>query len=624
MTETFLPLNQLRLGQDIGINARRIGDAADLKDITASLKANGVLIPLLIYVEDEIGYVVDGSRRLRGLLSLLDVDQVPPGLPVPVRDGGFKNRAEALAASVIANGERSDMHPVDLYEAVSKLAAEGMTEADIAAVLIMPRKAVKQAQALSRIAPPILEAWRAGKVAADVAQAFTVCPDLEKQAEVFERLSKNHNLQAYYVKNLLTADTPERGNDIEFIGGVKAAKKAGVLFLEDLFGDSKYVSNPELLTELVDKKFGDQAAALLEDGWKWAVRNEDEENYYRHRSMAPANLLPTDEETARLEELRTEADDAGTGYQRRQELREEINAINLAIRGRSYTAEEKAIAGCVLFTAGSSIRIDYGRVRPADEPAVDPASAAIAGVEERGPKVEPDKPDSKEPKALLDVLRQVKTDAIAAAIATDTIEFALSVAVASMLSEGFRTGGGPVHISTRGSVSADAIPDLVRPPEELETYGQILTWALDLDLATLNLAFCQQMGQCVDATTRSMYDPMSGNHKSVRWDAIAALAGNLAGEPFQGALTSRFDPALYCASARKAQVMAAVEEAKGKDAVKALKKLKGEEFVAKAAADLQGTGWLPLELRLGEYQGPGAAAPAAPSEVVEGADADAA
>jgi ParB family chromosome partitioning protein len=55
----------------------------------------------------------------------------------------------------------------------------------------------------------------------------------------------------------------------------------------------------------------------------------------------------------------------------------------------------------------------------------------------------------------------------------------------------------------------------------------------------------------------------------------------------------------YCASVSKAQLVAAVEEASGKEAAEPLKMMKKAGAVTAAAAALEGTRWLPSLLRRG-------------------------
>jgi len=98
-----LPLAQL---QESPNNPRRYFDDAALQELASSIRAQGVLSPLLVRpINGTHGHeIVAGARRFRAA-QLAGLDSVP------VRIVHLSN-AEALEAMLIENLQRSDLHPL--------------------------------------------------------------------------------------------------------------------------------------------------------------------------------------------------------------------------------------------------------------------------------------------------------------------------------------------------------------------------------------------------------------------------------------------------------------------------------------------------------------------------------
>ncbi len=99
-----VPLAQL---QESPANPRRVFDDAAMQELAASIRAQGVLSPLLVRpVNSTHGYeIVAGARRFRAA-------QLAEAETVPVRIVNLSD-AEALEAMLIENLQRSDLHPLN-------------------------------------------------------------------------------------------------------------------------------------------------------------------------------------------------------------------------------------------------------------------------------------------------------------------------------------------------------------------------------------------------------------------------------------------------------------------------------------------------------------------------------
>jgi ParB family chromosome partitioning protein len=108
-----LPLSQLNESKS---NPRRAFDDAALKELTASIRSQGVLSPLLVRPLTENGFeIVAGARRYRAA-------QMAELVTVPVRIVNLSD-AEALAAQLVENLIRAEIHPMEEAEGFARLLA---------------------------------------------------------------------------------------------------------------------------------------------------------------------------------------------------------------------------------------------------------------------------------------------------------------------------------------------------------------------------------------------------------------------------------------------------------------------------------------------------------------------
>jgi ParB/RepB/Spo0J family partition protein len=102
-------------------------DLGDITDMVASVKAHGILQPLVVEVHPELPGVYQllaGHRRLAAA-KRAKLDQVP----VMIRAG---NASEPEELMLVENCQRADLNPMDKAEAMGKLRAKGYANVRIA------------------------------------------------------------------------------------------------------------------------------------------------------------------------------------------------------------------------------------------------------------------------------------------------------------------------------------------------------------------------------------------------------------------------------------------------------------------------------------------------------------
>ncbi|MGD0942126.1 MAG: ParB/RepB/Spo0J family partition protein [Terracidiphilus sp.] len=97
-------------------NPRRVFDDVSLRELAASIRSQGMLSPLLVRPLTENGFeIVAGARRYRAA-------QMAESVTVPVRIVNLSD-AEALAAQLVENLIRAEIHPMEEAEGFARLLA---------------------------------------------------------------------------------------------------------------------------------------------------------------------------------------------------------------------------------------------------------------------------------------------------------------------------------------------------------------------------------------------------------------------------------------------------------------------------------------------------------------------
>jgi ParB family transcriptional regulator, chromosome partitioning protein len=153
-----------------------------IEELAASIKAQGVVQPLVVSLEEDGTYViVAGERRWRasrraGLESV----------PVVVRQ--VADDRELLELALVENLQRSDLNPLEEAEAYLALQEKfGLSQEDIASRVGKARTTVTNALRLLRLPDEVQELMRGGRLTAGQARPLLGLPSREAQVALAER-----------------------------------------------------------------------------------------------------------------------------------------------------------------------------------------------------------------------------------------------------------------------------------------------------------------------------------------------------------------------------------------------------------------------------------------------------
>lgn len=364
------------------IDSRKTGREDAINGLAASIDAHGLLLPILVRPTGGVPRrfeVVAGNRRLAALRLVaqkngIAEDRFPVACNILDCDD-----AAAFEASLAENVVRLPPHPIDQYEAFAGVQVDhpDWTAADIAARFGLTSRAVEQTLALGGLHPDIRAAWRSGEIDAASAKAFTLARgDLEKQKEVFDRLSRVGQLYASHILAAISGRMPGGGR-VDISGALTAVgadvyREAGGAIIEDLFGDQTVVSDEALLEELLSARLAAVCDELVREGWAWALPRSGVSNHWSWPRTFPKKKKGTPEQEARAEEVRVRMRDISSADDLTDDESEEYDALDVEldkiqrdIEKRSYSDKAKKGLGCfVWLDHNGAIDMSFGHQRP--------------------------------------------------------------------------------------------------------------------------------------------------------------------------------------------------------------------------------------------------------------------
>ena len=155
------------------LQPRRHFDDVALKELTASIREQGILQPLIVRPTrsgDDTFEIVAGERRWRAA-QRAQVHEAP----VIIRD--FTD-AEALAVALIENIQRDELSPLEEAEAYSRLAGDfDKTQEEVADVVGKSRSHVANMMRLLNLPEDVRDMLAAGELTAGHARAILRAPD---------------------------------------------------------------------------------------------------------------------------------------------------------------------------------------------------------------------------------------------------------------------------------------------------------------------------------------------------------------------------------------------------------------------------------------------------------------
>ncbi len=267
----FIPLASLSVSR---ANMRHGKRPPDVGDILPSVRARGVLVPVLVRAGGSTGStggtfeIVAGRRRFHAALAVAAERPDDAGaamLPCAIIDDN--DDAAAVEASLIENLARLDPDEVAQWETFVRLTREGRTPADIAATFGLAGSVVRRILALGNLLPRIRSLYRQGDIDTATIRHLTLATKRQQQAW----LALLDDPQSH-------APTGERlrawllgGAAIPADHALFDVDASGLAIAEDLFRETRWFADADAFWTAQNAAVAARADAYRAAGWQEVV-----------------------------------------------------------------------------------------------------------------------------------------------------------------------------------------------------------------------------------------------------------------------------------------------------------------------------------------------------------------
>jgi ParB family chromosome partitioning protein len=265
-------------------NMRGKGKAPDLSNILPSIRARGILVPLIVRPasgsesescreQDGPGQcgpeqgsperyeIVAGKRRYLSALAIAEEAGGIDPLPCAVIEAG--DDAAALEASLIENIARLDPDEVTRWETFTRLVREGRNPEDIALTFGLTELQVKRTLSLGNLTPRIRNLYRSGDIDAVTVKQLT----LASRAQQKEWLAMLDDPKAYCPTGSQLKAWLLGGMSIPTATAIFDLASYGGEIISDLFGDETYFASADAFWAAQNEAVEAKADAYRVEGW---------------------------------------------------------------------------------------------------------------------------------------------------------------------------------------------------------------------------------------------------------------------------------------------------------------------------------------------------------------------
>lgn len=245
-------------------NMRARGSKPDIANILPSIRARGVLVPLIVRATDtaERFEIVAGKRRYHAALAVAEEGGEGEALPCTVIAAG--DDAAALEASLIENVARLDPDEVTRWESFTRLVKEGRTPEDIALTFGLTELQVKRTLALGNLLPRIRGLYRKGDIDAATVRHLTLASKARQRdwLALFDDpeayCPTGHQLKAWLFGGVSIPVSSALFDITDYPGEV----------ISDLFGDERWFADAVSFWAAQTPAIEAKAESYREAGWR--------------------------------------------------------------------------------------------------------------------------------------------------------------------------------------------------------------------------------------------------------------------------------------------------------------------------------------------------------------------
>lgn len=277
MKLAFLPLDKLGASK---ANMRSHARAPDVTDLLSSVRARGVLVPILVRPADDDRFEIVAGRRRHAAACLVAEERRAGGsdeaepMPCAIIEAG--DDAAALEASLIENIARLDPDEVTRWETFTALVRKGRSIDDLATTFGLPELMIRRTLALGNLLPRIRTLYRDGRIDGTTVRHLTLASKSQQKAWLALLddddgwCPTGHQLKAWLFGGQSIPTAHALFDPATCPGGI----------VSDLFGEGGYFADADRFWTAQNEAIAARRQAFLDAGWSDAVIVPPSEHFH--------------------------------------------------------------------------------------------------------------------------------------------------------------------------------------------------------------------------------------------------------------------------------------------------------------------------------------------------------
>lgn len=248
------------------LNMRHGRKTPDVSDILPTVRARGVLVPLLVRPSgDDLFEIVAGRRRYHAASLVADEHRTVGGEiePIPCAIMETDDDASALEASLIENIARLDPDEISQWETFTRLVKEGRTVEEIGQTFGFTDLSVRRVLALGNLLPRVRDLYRRDEIDTRTVRHLT----LASKAQQKEWLALRDSEDGYAPTGPQLKAWLFNGADIATNAALFPLDGFKGRIVADLFGDNGLFADAEAFWTAQNEAIAARIDAYRAAGW---------------------------------------------------------------------------------------------------------------------------------------------------------------------------------------------------------------------------------------------------------------------------------------------------------------------------------------------------------------------
>jgi ParB family transcriptional regulator, chromosome partitioning protein len=264
----FIELGKLSVSR---ANMRYAKKAPDVSDLLPTVRARGILVPLIVRpncAADRYEIVAGARRYTAARLIAEETEECcsePVLLPCAIIDDG--DNAAAIEASLIENVARRDADEMSQWTTFVRLIKEGRSLCDISATFGIPELGVKRILALGNLLPRIRNLYGNNEIDAATVRHLTLASKAQQKAW----LALYDDPQSYRPTGHQLKSWLFGGQSIKVDNALFDVEESGLAVIADLFGEDRYFADCDAFWTAQNAAIEQRRAEYINGGWSDVV-----------------------------------------------------------------------------------------------------------------------------------------------------------------------------------------------------------------------------------------------------------------------------------------------------------------------------------------------------------------